>query len=108
MVNKIKQLQQSTIEQISKIIGDTNIGLTGSQIGQYLKEKNIKDIEPSATKWKRLYCALLNNHNITQCSNGTIHFIKHIMEPNKYLSDKEAFDSRREMLNEVLCFEGYQ
>ena len=108
MPNKVKHLQASSIEGISKILGDTASGLSGSVISQYLTEMRIEDIDPANTKWKKLYHALINNQNITQCSNGILNFIKHAMKPTRYVNDIRIFENRREELNKILAFEGYQ
>ena len=108
MSNKIKHLQASSIEGISKILGDTGSGLSSSVISQYLIEMRIKDVDPAITKWRKLYHALINNQNITQCSNGILNFIKHAMTPTRYVNDISLFEHRRDELNKVLAFEGYQ
>ena len=43
-------LNQGVLERISKIIGDTSDGLTGSEIAYFLKQCNIRDIAPDITK----------------------------------------------------------
>lgn len=108
MSNKIKHLQASSIEGISKILGDTGSGLSSSVISQYLIEMRIEDVDPAITKWRKLYHALINNQNITQCSNGILNFIKHAMTPTRYVNDIRLFEYRRDELNKVLAFEGYQ
>lgn len=102
MSNKIKHLQASSIEGISKILGDTGSGLSSSVISQYLIEMRIKDVDPAITKWRKLYHALINNQNITQCSNGILNFIKHAMTPTRYVNDISLFEHRRDELNKVL------
>ena len=42
-------LNQGVLERISKIIGDTNDGLSGSEIAYFLKQCNIKDVAPNST-----------------------------------------------------------
>lgn len=74
MGERIKGLQQSCIENIAKVLGDTSTGFTGSQIGQYLFETKIKDINQGDTKWRRLCSALVNNQNESLCSNGILMF----------------------------------
>ena len=48
-------LDESQVETIANIIGDTNDGLSGSQIHDMLTICKIPDIEPSITKRKRVY-----------------------------------------------------
>lgn len=102
------QLQQQTIEGIAKVIGDTNDGLTGSQIGQYLKECNIPDRYDGITKWKRLYHALLESHNASYNGNQILGFVKHIMNPSLWVQNQEKFDLIRTRLNSILLFEGLE
>lgn len=45
-------LNQGILERISKILGDTSNGLTGSEISYFLQQCNIKDVTPEITKWK--------------------------------------------------------
>lgn len=78
MDNKIKHLQASSIEGISKVLGDTKSGLSGSVISQYLTEMGIEDVDSANTKWKKLYHALINNQNKVQCSNEILNFVKHV------------------------------
>jgi uncharacterized protein (TIGR02391 family) len=108
MMTQLKCFQASTIDGISKVIGDTNSGLSGSVISQYLTEMRIIDIDPTNTKWKRLYHALINNQNEVQCANNILNFIKHIMKPVRYVNDMYLFEYRRNELNKVLSFEGYE
>jgi uncharacterized protein (TIGR02391 family) len=108
MATRLKHFQASTIEGIAKLIGETNSGLSGSVISQYLTEMGITDIDPINTKWKRLYHALVNNQNETQCANSILNFIKHIMNPARYVSDIHLFEYKRTELNKVLSFEGYE
>lgn len=107
MANKIKCLQASSIEGISRILGDTHEGLSGTVISQYLVELSIEDIDPLNTKWRKLYHALINYQNKTQCSSKIIDFIKHAMSPSRYVNDETKFEYRRTELNKVLAFEGY-
>ena len=48
------------LEGICRTIADTTTGLTGNEIGQLLLNANISDIDPSNTKWKRLYLSLIH------------------------------------------------
>ena len=69
-----KQIQPpidgSVLEGISKILGDTANGLTGTEIGKFLQEVNIPDIDQANTKWKRLYNAFVTFQNKKQLSNN--------------------------------------
>ena len=58
-----KCLSPQQLERIAKIIGDTSEGLTGSQIGHALLQYGLKDVDPSNTKWKRLYNSFAESQN---------------------------------------------
>lgn len=107
MSNKVNCLNSSTIEGISRIIGDTKSGISGTEMARFLLESNIEDIDKLNSKWKRLYHALVNNQNLTQCSNQILNFTKKVMAPSRYLNDYEDFCNKRTDLNKVLSFEGY-
>ena len=64
-----KCLNQGIIERISKELGDTYDGLTGTEIQYFLKLSDIQDVSPGITKWKRLYDAFVTSQNELGCSN---------------------------------------
>lgn len=98
----------STLEAIAKVIGDTDRGLTGTQIGHKLQQCNIPDVEPSGTKWRRLYNALAEFQNRHQAGNHVIKFIAEALSPASFTSDPDRFEERRHALNAVLSFQGME
>lgn len=102
-----KCLSPQQLERIAKIIGDTSEGLTGSQIGHALLQYGLKDVDPSNTKWKRLYNAFVESQKQRQCSNGILHFICNVVNPQGY-SDNEKFEKTRLQINEILSYVGYE
>ncbi|MEZ5537054.1 MAG: hypothetical protein R3F02_15705 [Thiolinea sp.] len=46
------------LESVSEVLGDTEKGFTGSEIGRYLKECNIPDILPSLAENAFVYLRL--------------------------------------------------
>jgi len=105
---KQEPLKEELIEGICRIIGDTDKGLTGTEIGKLLLDSKIPDTDPSLTKWKRLYNAFANWQNDHQCSNNIWDFIKRAMAPVRYLNDKDKFEFRRIELNKRLSFIGIE
>jgi uncharacterized protein (TIGR02391 family) len=108
MVIKRKCLTQAVLENISKILGDTNSGLTGSEIQYLLDQSQIIDIEPAITKWKRLYAAFANYQNHNQCSNSILNFISYALASAKYVNRQSEFEEKRTLINQQLHFIGYQ
>lgn len=104
---KIEKLDFGVIEAISKILGDTSTGFTGTEIGKVLYESKIKDIDPINTKWKRLNSAIANKQEEDGCSNNVLNFIQLAMAPTKHLNNIEWFNDTRYKLNQALSFAGY-
>lgn len=108
MATKRRCLTQPLLENISKILGDTNKGLTGSEIGHLLVQSNIEDIDPVLTKWKRLYNAFVSYQNTNHCSNDILRFIQLALSPTKYVATPDLFNEKRNLINQQLSFIGYQ
>lgn len=104
----IKILDSGSLESICKILGETNDGLSGTEIGKYLAECHIPDLQPNITKWKRLYEALNSKQHNDRCSNHILAFIKHVMRPSRHINRKEWFEYIRNDLNFALSFEGFE
>jgi TIGR02391 family protein len=103
-------LPLSILEMISNILGDTNDGLTGSEIHKFLLESQIKDISEGEflSKKKRLYNAFTNFQNEYQCSNHILKFIQLALSPSRFTSKPEVFDRLRTLINQQLAFAGYE
>lgn len=104
----IKSLDQGSLESICKTLGETNNGLSGTEITKYLAECNIKDLQLNSTKWKRLYDALYSKQTEDRCSNNVLAFIKYVMRPSRHIHRKEWFENIRTELNYILSFEGFE
>ena len=95
------------LEAISKVLADTNNGLTGSEIDHLLRNCDIPNPTPDMTKWKRLHNAFVEFQNEHQVGNHVVVFIKRAMDPARYVGEPNVFRSRRDRLNPVLAFCGY-
>lgn len=102
-----KCLSPQLMERIARVIGDTNEGLTGSEIGRYLVQSGLKDVSPNLTKWRRLYDAFAYNQNTYQYSDNILRFICNVVNPRRY-SDSEQFEKTRLQINEILSYVGYE
>lgn len=108
MSEKIPPIDGSVLEGISKTLGDTNNGLTGPEIGKFLLEVNIADIDSVNTKWKRLYNAFVDFQNRNQISNNILKFINKSMNPARFVGKHEQFEFLRAELNKRLAFIGLE
>ena len=99
-------IEGSIIEGISKTLGETNSGLSGTEIAKFLKEAGIIDSEPDITKWRRLYSAFVHNQNQNKNSNNILSFIAKSMSPARFVGKNELFEDTRFELNKYLSFAG--
>lgn len=96
----------SQLRAVADALGDTNEGLTGSEIGYLLTLCNIADPDPSLTKRHRLYNAFANDQNARQHRRQILGFIRHSMKPERFVREPERFEPMRAMLNQALAFAG--
>ncbi|OYX23814.1 MAG: TIGR02391 family protein [Flavobacteriales bacterium 32-35-8] len=101
-------IEGGIIEGISQILGDTNSGLSGGEIGKFLQESGIYDTDPGITKWKRLYNAFVNYQNKSKISNNILKFINKSMSPARFVGKNEKFEDLRFELNKRLSFIGLE
>lgn len=100
-------LNQGILERISKIIGDTSDGLTGTEIAYFLQQCQIDDISPTITKWRQLFNALATIQNKERCSNKILIFIQSVLNPARF-TDNQVFEDKRRAVNESLSYVGYE
>ncbi len=94
------------IEGVAAAIGDTDTGLTGSQISQRLAEAQVDDVLAGATKRHRIYDALASRQNRDHAGNCVIAFITVTMKPVRFKDDPGQFTYLQDELNEVLVHAG--
>lgn len=104
----IPPLELNVLERICDTLADTSTGLTGSEIGRLLMKLNIADPIPQMTKRHRLYEALRQRQERDRCGNLIIAFIQESMDPVRHTGAPGWFDSKREELNRILAFAGYE
>ena len=97
-------LRETHLQALCDIIGDTEAGLTGSEIGRCLASCSIDDPYPGATKRHRLFAALRAKQGSDHCANGVLAFVKHVMDPVRYVGRRAELERRRSALNAVLAF----
>jgi hypothetical protein len=68
----IPKLNDPGLQAICDILGATDTGLTGSEIGRYLHECGCPDPIPQMTKRHRLYAALSAKQNEDRCANNVL------------------------------------
>ncbi len=106
-MERIQAFNAQKLEAACRVLADTERGLTGSEIGYLLQDCKLTDVNPSMTKWKRLFNALVEAQNKYQVGNHLIMFINRALDPVNYARDKDKFEWRRNELNVVLSFSGF-
>lgn len=105
-MKKAACFSEEQLEAIAKVLGETDSGLTGSEIGHVLAKSRIEDTDPAATKWKRLYNAFAISQNQKLSGNHIIAFIHKSMSPVRFTTNKDQFKNLRTSLNVTLAFSG--
>ncbi len=102
----IPKLEETRLQAICRVIGDTAEGLTGSQIGQLLSGCGIDDPSPGITKRDRLFDALRAKQDRDGCANNVVAFIQTALDPVRFIGNAAGFGAFRDRLNEALAFSG--
>lgn len=102
----IAAFPDANLQALCDILGDTQTGLTGSEIGRYLTNCNIPDPIPDMTKRHRLFAALQTKQATDRCANHVVAFIQLAMNPVKHIDAPDYFEREREKLNRALSFSG--
>lgn len=103
-----KCLPPNVMEMIAMILGDTNNGLTGTEIHRLLLQSNIDDVDGENTKKKRLFNAFAENQNKLKCSNQILKFIAFALAPSRYVNQQERYKQLLSEVNKQLTFVGYE
>ena len=94
------------VQGVADVLGATDTGLTGNEIGHLLRVVKAPDPTPTATKRHRLYNGLAQKQNNTQSANSTVAFIVRAMAPVTNRNNPRNFTRRQQDLNEVLVHIG--
>jgi len=105
-MERIEPFSSQHLTAICKVLGDTDSGLTGTEISQLLADCGIPDADPTLTKWKRLFNAFAAWQNSKQLGNCVLMFVNRAMNPSLYTKNDNVFATRRDELNVVLAFSG--
>lgn len=101
-----KMFTQSQLTSIADALGDTDAGLTGSEIAHILQSCRMADPDPAITKRHRLYNAFVASQNKMQDRTAILAFIRKAMKPERFGRCPERFEPMRTNLNFALAFAG--
>ena len=72
---------KAILERICDVLGDTSMGLTGSEIGSILSQHSVHDVSPTSSKRVRIFEALCARQKQDKSGNHVIGFIHASMNP---------------------------
>lgn len=102
----IAPFDESLLEAMAKVLGDTSDGLTGSEIERLLAQCGIADVAGPVTKWRRLFDALATRQSADHVGNNVAAFVQKAMSPARYVGQSHVFGDRQARLNQVLALAG--
>lgn len=101
----IRLFTDNELMEISKILGDTLAGFTGSEIGVLLTSCGLPDPGP-ITKRDRMFLGLRDGQQRDGSGTSVAKLIERAMDPVRYRGKSGLFDDRRHDLNIILAFAG--
>jgi uncharacterized protein (TIGR02391 family) len=97
---------QSQLEALAAALGDTDEGLTGTEIGNLLEVATIPDPTPGLTKRHRILNGLVASQNARQDRRAILKLLRQAMAPERYLRAPHRFEPLRAKVNRALAFAG--
>ncbi len=104
----VPAFEEAHLRAVCEVLGQTDGGLTGSEITKLLRACSIGDPYPTMTKRDRLFEALFAQQNRDRCGNNIVAFIHAAMNPVRYTGRIDEFEDRRAALNRRLAFCGLE
>ena len=105
MKTKMPVFTQDQLEAIAGALGDTNAGLTGTEIQFLLVSSKMTDSGP-ITKRIRIYNAFAESQNTKKNRTNILEFIRLAMKPARYSREPQRYEPMRALLNQALAFCG--
>ena len=104
----VRTFQSGELERLCRILAETKSGLTGTELAHKLAQARVPDVDPTNTKWKRLYNALAERQAALDNGNCVLSFVRHALEPARFLGNTSTFEAFRADINGVLAFHGLE
>lgn len=102
----ISPFDADIIRGVADVLGDTEEGLSGSQIDQVLQQIRVPNVTPKITKRHRIFNALADHQNRHRNGKSLVAFVNKAMAPVRYRNDQALHARRMAELNEVLVYAG--
>lgn len=99
------QFTQSQVMAIAEALAD---GLTHTEIEHFFAVCRMDDPSPDLSKKLRLHNAFAKSQNTRKDRKAILAFIRHALKPERYLNNKDGFETARARLNQALAFAGIE
>jgi len=99
---------EDQVEAIAKALGDTEHGLSNTEIDSLLQQSRIQDEHGPGTKWRRLRMNMWNQQLRDGHRTSILAFIRKTMKPARYIRNPEKFTIMKDNLNVALAFCGLE
>lgn len=91
VMSQVPPFSSASLTSISKALGDTQDGLTGTEIGQLLAECRIVETSGVSTKCKRIFSELAITQNQTGTGNHVVGFINKAVNPARHTARPDRY-----------------
>lgn len=98
--------ESGSLTTIAKVLGDTDDGLSGDEIGQLLAECRIEEVTNTSTKWRRVFNELVQVQNATQSGAHIVGFINKAVNPTRHTTNPARYRFFVDKLIPVLSLSG--
>ena len=102
------ELSESELLAIAKVLGDAELGFTGTEISSLCSISGLRDIDSNNTKYKILFNAFYNQTRRDNCCNCVYKFIQVCMDPARGINTQDLYEKRRYEVNKVLMLKGIE
>jgi uncharacterized protein (TIGR02391 family) len=96
----------AVIEGVANVLGDTDLGLSGTEITRLLASTKVADVSPAASKRHRLRDALKAHQASARDSRRLLTVVTQALDPPGYVNRTHEFTRRQDAINEHLVFVG--
>jgi uncharacterized protein (TIGR02391 family) len=101
----VSSFPEGQIEALARVLGECG---SGTDISRVLQDRGLVDSSGESTKWRRLYWVFLDSQKTHHCANHVIDYIRAFLTPARFVGRAEEFEARRQELNTLLAFSGFE
>lgn len=101
----VPSFPEGQIEALARVLGECG---SGTDITRVLRDRGLVDNSGESTKWRRLYWIFLDSQKTHGCANHVVDFIRALLTPARFVGRSSEFEARRQELNTILAFSGFE